>query len=252
VTVRSAGVRWLDEDLGPARRHEQEGSAPGSRPIVDLRYRLGATGPREVEEAPGAQALLIAFDPDSPPLRVHFHTVDQFQYFTDGHGRLGGHDVAAGSLHYADAFTPYGPIEFGPQGATFWTLRADPQFGANYMPESRDELGRRLESSARPAPDRRNVSFDLKAVTVGMPGTWQPVAGDTDGMAVDVMDVPAGEEVPAPARRGYVLVVGGTLDAHGIERSEGEAAWWEPTDAPATVGTAVTPARVALLAFPGR
>ncbi len=252
MTVVGAPAQWLDEDLGPARRHEQEGTAPGSRPIVDLRYRLGATGPREVEAAPGAQALLIAFDPGSPPLRVHFHTVDQFQYFTAGGGQLGGHDVGAGSLHYADAFTPYGPIEFGPAGATFWTLRADPQFGANYMPESCDELGRRLDRSERPPKDRRNVSFDLKAVTAVTQGTWQPVAGDTDGMAVDVVDVPAGAPVPAPERRGYVLVVSGTIDADGTRRPEGSAAWWEPEAAPAAVGTAVTAARIALLAFPGR
>jgi hypothetical protein len=71
-------------------------------------------------------------------------------------------------------------------------------------------------------------------------------------MAVDLLDVGAGDAVPAPARRGYVLVVTGVIDAGGTARAEGAAAWWEPASGTGPVGTAVTDARVALLAFPGR
>src|SRR5688572_4558174 len=55
----------------------------------------------------------LAFVVRSPPASVlepHFHTVDQFQVITDGRALFGRHPVRVGTVHYADAYSPYGPI----------------------------------------------------------------------------------------------------------------------------------------------
>ena len=44
------------------------------------------------------------------------------------------------SLHYVKGHTPYGPITAGPEGVTYFTLRARWDTGAKYLPESRDLL----------------------------------------------------------------------------------------------------------------
>ena len=72
---------------------------------------------------PEPQAYRVDTPAGCPPLRTHFHTVDQFQYIAFGAGRIGAHDVAAGCVHYADGFTPYGPLRAGTEGYCYLTLR---------------------------------------------------------------------------------------------------------------------------------
>ena len=55
-------------------------------------------------------------------------------------------------MHFADAYTPYGPIRVGPAGLAFFTLRARADAGAEYMPESRARMARKA---------RRSVSADV-------------------------------------------------------------------------------------------
>ena len=55
----------------------------------------------------------LAFLVNGPPAFVippHFHEIDQYQIFVGGSATLGKHKVLPGSVHYADAYTPYGPI----------------------------------------------------------------------------------------------------------------------------------------------
>ena len=68
--------------------------------------------------------------------RPHFHSVDQFQLFVEGGQRVGSTRIEPVVLHYADAFTPYGPI-VGDDGVHYLTYRARADPGAFFMPESR-------------------------------------------------------------------------------------------------------------------
>src|SRR5260370_39381874 len=55
----------------------------------------------------------LAFLVNGPPAYVippHFHEIDQYQIFVGGSATLGKHAVLAGSVHYAAAYTPSGPI----------------------------------------------------------------------------------------------------------------------------------------------
>jgi hypothetical protein len=73
-------------------------------------------------------------------LRPHFHWADQFQLFVTGSGTFGKKSLEPLSLHYADAYTPYGPINSGAQGLGYFTLRNGWDPGISFMPESREAL----------------------------------------------------------------------------------------------------------------
>lgn len=94
----------------------------------------------ELSPASGFQAYLV--QQKAPVLRPHYHEVDQFQIVVAGTGKLGGHVAAAGTVHYSDAYTSYGPImTTEPEGLSYFTLRLDPAIGINFMPESRAKRG---------------------------------------------------------------------------------------------------------------
>src|SRR5258706_4586143 len=102
---------------------------------------IGLPSDGEVKNQP--QAFLIEMTPNET-IVPHFHEVDQFQVFVAGGGGLGrNNDVAHPiAVHYADHHTGYGPINAGPQGFSYFTLRAKTDSGAIYLhhPGYRDKF----------------------------------------------------------------------------------------------------------------
>jgi hypothetical protein len=104
------------------------------------RYTAGAGDP----PAPGTvypMAFLVEQDPGEV-VGAHYHQADQFQVMMAGDGRLGLHDVAAGAVHFAGAYSAYGPLRAGAEGLAYFTLRNGWDPGARYMefPEMRAGL----------------------------------------------------------------------------------------------------------------
>jgi len=95
------------------------------------------TPPEGVVDAP--MAFLVEGTP-ARVIRPHFHQVDQFQVVMSGGGVLGRHPLSIHAVHFARAHTPYGPIVFGEQGLSFFTLRAHWDPGAQYIPAERAKL----------------------------------------------------------------------------------------------------------------
>ena len=86
--------------------------------------------------------VFLVEQPPHSVLAPHFHTRNQFQVIRDGSGTLGPHAVGPGSVHYAGAFTGYGPVVAGPAGLSYFTIRAGYETGANFLPAARDRLRR--------------------------------------------------------------------------------------------------------------
>ena len=86
-------------------------------------------------------AFLVEQDADAV-VGAHYHQADQFQVMVGGSGRLGTHDVAAGAVHFAGAWSPYGPLAAGGDGLHYFTLRNGWDPGARYMefPDNRATL----------------------------------------------------------------------------------------------------------------
>jgi len=136
-------------------------------------------------------------------LPPHFHNANEFQLVVIGGGMLGKAPVQAYYLHYAGAFTPYGPIVPGPEGIGYMTLRATYDSGAKELPAKRDELragGRKPRARAA-------------AVELGESRTVFPA--EPDGLAASLHHVPANGSVagPDPASGGgqFWIVLDGTM-----------------------------------------
>jgi hypothetical protein len=88
---------------------------------------------------PSPTVFLVEQPPNSV-LAPHFHMQNQFQVIRAGSGMLGRHAVGPGSVHYAGAFTGYGPLAAGPEGLSYFTIRAVFETGANFLPAARDRM----------------------------------------------------------------------------------------------------------------
>jgi hypothetical protein len=148
-----------------------------------------------VEEEPGAT------------LNAHFHEADQFQLFVTGDGRLGRYPIAPFAVHYADAFTPYGPIHAGPEGLSYLTLRNAWDNGPQYMPQS----AAALKASRGPGQQTPLVRFPGvdSPLQAGEAAVTEVIAPTERGLAAWLRRARAGERWQAspPAGGGQVWVV---------------------------------------------
>jgi hypothetical protein len=223
--------------------------------------RAAASAPRELESgppgkvftyrrsdflapSPGAgapQAFLVEMPTPGAVIPPHFHREDEFQIVVAGSGSLGKHALDGVAVHFADAYTPYGPIRVGPDGLTFFTLRARADAGAQYMPESRAAMVRKA---------RRSVAASVPAS--GEPGElWPPYA---DGLAAWIVRVRPHAEVAHPPGDGgrYHLIVEGSVAHDERELPRWSCVWTGPRTARPRLIAGSAGAAVVVAQFPER
>ncbi len=79
-----------------------------------------------IEAKEGRMVAPHSFLLEQPPnttLEAHFHRNNQFQVFVEGGGTIGRHALGPVVVHYAGAYTGYGPLVSGPQGLKYFKLR---------------------------------------------------------------------------------------------------------------------------------
>ncbi len=221
------GGVWVDQKKSPAM--------PGGHRALRPYIGIAPTGLYDTDGHGAArpQAFLVESGPDNPPLRTHFHTVNQFQYIAGGSGSVGRHDVAPGVVHYADRFTPYGPLRNGPEGLSYMTLRATTDTGISYMPEEREELAERLDETGIEAAARRNLTLDLRE-PVGDGHGFVDLVREDDGLRVATATMAADEAVAVGAAEGqgaFVVVVSGAVRDEDGRHDAGSLAWCGPGEA---------------------
>ncbi len=202
-------------------------------------------------DRPGPQAFLVEMDRPGAVIPPHFHRVDQFQVVVSGGGTLGKHSIDALSTHFADAYTPYGPIVVGDHGLAFFTLRPVEDAGANYMPESRAHMLRRA---------RRNVAG--RATLTRSPDLAQRselvvetlLGPESDGLSALLLRLPAGAaaDPPRPTAGGgqYALVVGGSARVEGALLPRWSCIWVGPDEPPIAVEAGEGGAEIVVVQFP--
>jgi len=185
----------------------QDVSAPNGNHYLISDY-VGSVSQR----SSGPQGFMVEFQTPHGVIPPHFHLVDQFQVVVGGSGKLGKHALAPVSVHYADAFTPYGPISAGPDGLSFFTLRVEGDLGSQYMPGSRDKMERKAG---------RNLSGHVVmdgtgTVAAGNVADFRPLLGPfDDGVAAFSAQLQPGDVVKgidaAPGGGQYYVVLEGSL-----------------------------------------
>lgn len=162
----------------------------------------GAIGARDAGWSP--QAFLVEQDANRRIL-THYHEQDEFQVVVAGEGLFGRHAVRPVTAHYAGRHTGYGPIDAGPEGLSYLSLRAHSDPGARFLPEWRDrmEKGPKRQLFATPVPA---AGGEDQAVIEPQP----------DGVAAWVLNTPPGARLRAPALPAgaarYHVVLSGQLE----------------------------------------
>lgn len=188
----------------------------------------------------GPQAFLVEMFEGGSVIPPHFHVEDEFQVIVGGTGSLGKHPLDGVAVHFAEAYTPYGPLRTGPEGLTFFTLRAKADPGAEYMPESRERMIRKA---------RRNLAADVPAE--GPSGALWPE--HDDGLGAWIARAEAGAAVDDPAGEGgrYYLVVDGALtDAQGTSLPRWSCVWSASSAARPALTAGRDGAAVVIVQFP--
>jgi len=169
---------------------------------------------------PEPQAFLIEMQANDRIL-PHFHAVDQFQVFVAGQGGVGrGAFEPPVTVHYADRHTGYGPLDSGPQGYSYFTLRANTDPGPVYLHQP--DYRSRLQPSKK-----RHSSHQLALSTAPVLAHRGEVALETvmpaqdDGLAAFLLRAGANAPVtgPSPAGSGgqFYLVLNGSLEQQGTQ-----------------------------------
>jgi hypothetical protein len=181
--------------------------------IGTSRYNMA---PGTADPAPDAlfpMAFLVEQDPGSIA-NSHYHQQDQFQVVVDGSGVMGTHEVGPVTVHFAGAYTAYGPIRAHPvEGVTYFTLRNGFDPGARFMADAENRTAlRHVQGRVH-----REAVAGLLPVSSGP--TVAVLGPDADGMGAWRYRLAAHEravgEEPSSGRGQYWVVLAGGMQLGG-------------------------------------
>jgi hypothetical protein len=179
----------------------------------------------ETDQDPDLSPTMFLIEqPAGTVLPTHFHRQNQFQVMVGGSGTLGRHEIGPIMVHYAGAYSGYGPLIAGPQGVAYFTIRAVFESGAMMVATDRHRMVRgpkRQEHSERYDP----IGADGRAALT-QPECVDLIALAPDRLAAQVWRLPAQSGVTLPAPSGssgqFLMVLDGDL-----QRDEQSLARWE-------------------------
>ena len=177
---------------------------------------LGRAQPAPAESlarGPSPNAYLVCQEPGAL-LHPHFHQADQFQVFVAGSGRIGTHAVAAVTVHFAAAHSPYGPVVAGPEGLQYLTLRRQFDPGAQWMPDEAERL-RAVRGREHRTHTSERIDAHAAVLQAGEPCRLTSVVQDSRAAAW-VVDLGPGAHWRQDTRAdSFVYMLAGTAETHG-------------------------------------
>jgi hypothetical protein len=187
----------------------------------------------------------------TPP---HFHRADQFQVFVGGSGEFGGQAVKPVTLHFAGAYSPYGPIVAGPGGIDYFTLRNGWDAGPQWMPEKRSELkasGRKYRGIVAASWTQASKAELASSTYVTSTALIEP---EPDGCAAWAFRLPPDATFtgPDPAAGGgqYWLAFNGSCVADGARMTRLSCLFLSPDESPLGLKTGSEGVEVIAMQYP--
>jgi|SRR5271168_1405758 len=153
---------------------------------------------------------------EQPPgsiLPAHFHYNNEFQIFIEGDGKIGPRTISPVTVHYAGAYTAYGPLAAGPQGLKYFTVRTVFESGAVRVNKSEGKwpTGPRRQATSKPLSPR--AACELASLVKSCESILLPRT--EDGLFAAVTELPPDTEL-APIVVGagdgaFVFILAGSI-----------------------------------------
>jgi hypothetical protein len=182
--------------------------SPKTTTTAPVAYQRPADVPLEFKATP--RAFLTRRSPGDV-IDPHFHEIAQYQVVVEGKGRIGKHALHPLTVHYTDAYTPYGPIVTDAEGLAFFTIRPRvDNGGTHYMPQSRSRMPRRAGRSLTVhatvgGPPRRSGEVTIETL---IPTNEDGVQSKLLSFGPGASSQPDGD---GPLQDRFLVVVGGSL-----------------------------------------
>ena len=178
-----------------------------------------------LESGKDASLSPTVFLVDLPPnsvLDVHFHRENQFQLFVKGEGSIGPHAIRPLTVHYAGAYTGYGPLAAGSEGVSYFTIRPVYDIGAFYLPNARSDMVRGPKRNMHSEPIAPLGRAALRALKT--PEIVDLIPLQADGVAARLLRLPPDATLvdlePAGSGGQFVIVLAGSIVHDGRELRE--------------------------------
>jgi hypothetical protein len=198
--------------------HKAEWMDSGDDPLLSPTVSL-------IEQPPGFEFM------------SHFHRQNQFQVFVGGSGAIGRHTLAPVVVHYAGAYTGYGPLVAGPEGIQYFTLR--PVCESGFIPVSQ------RQSQMLPGPKRHAHSESIAVASTKEMRCWTQACDKfviplgADGMGARLVSLPAQATWtcmhPVGSQGQFVFVLQGTAVVTGHALGQWEQLYATHDEAPPVV-----------------
>lgn len=196
----------------------------------------------------GPQGFLADWTNPGARIDPHFHDIDQFQVVVRGTGRIGKKRIEPITFHYADGFTPYGPIIAEEEGIGFFTLRVASSSGIWPMPGSRQFM---------PGRAGRNIAgifrIDQASPADGQANRETLIPATPDGMTAEGLRLGPGAWAEGHATDGggqYCLVCAGAIEHQGTLLGRNALVWVDPGEDVPRFKAGPNGASVLILQFP--
>ncbi len=167
--------------------------------------------------------IFLVEQPSGSILPTHFHRQNEFQVVVSGTGRIGLHGLAPVSVHYAGAYTGYGPVAASEGGLSYFTIRPAFDSGALLASQAREHMIRGPKRQQY-APTVEIEALRKSAANAHATQILMPEA--EDGLHCEAWMLPPSSLRPVPVRADtagvFCLVLEGRISAgeHVLETWE--------------------------------